>query len=264
MKFIGIDFGWISGASGLCCLRWENNELYLEDIDRLDALADILTWINKKVPAPEPGMIAVDAPTIINNATGMRLCDRLTHKYFGRYHAGCYPANLKSRFAARTVGFSKSLEALGFEHAPELEPRKYQRYQIEVFPHPAIINLFGLSQIIKYKKGTLTERRAGLEKLQKYIINVLPKLEPKLDILKTKRTPREPEDLFGDLSVLSNKNLKAVEDRLDALICAYIAAHWWYWGLERNWVLGEGTGGYIIIPKTGINDIKIPQFSNPG
>ncbi len=33
------------------------------------------------------------------------------------------------------------------------------------------------------------------------------------------------------------RDLKAVEDQLDALLAAYIAAHWWYWGRERNDVL---------------------------
>src|SRR5207237_2948499 len=28
-----------------------------------------------------------------------------------------------------------------------------------------------------------------------------------------------------------------------------VAAHWWYWGLERNEVLGDSQSGYIIVPK---------------
>jgi predicted RNase H-like nuclease len=43
--------------------------------------------------------------------------------------------------------------------------------------------------------------------------------------------------------------LKALEDKLDALLCAYIGAHWWYWGIERNLVLGDRTTGYIVIPQ---------------
>jgi predicted RNase H-like nuclease len=43
--------------------------------------------------------------------------------------------------------------------------------------------------------------------------------------------------------------LKATEDKLDSLICAYVAAYWWYWGEQRNLVLGDCTTGYIIIPK---------------
>ncbi|MEG4035222.1 hypothetical protein Q5691_13345 [Microcoleus sp. w1-18aA5] len=34
MKFIGIDLGWSSAASGLCCLNWQNNQLELTECDR--------------------------------------------------------------------------------------------------------------------------------------------------------------------------------------------------------------------------------------
>jgi predicted RNase H-like nuclease len=97
-------------------------------------------------------MIAVDAPTLIPNATGMRLPDKLTHKHFDRYHAGCYPANLGRPFAQRTVDFGLSLEARGFVHVLTIVPQKLSSYQIEVFPHPAIVHLFGLNRILKYKK----------------------------------------------------------------------------------------------------------------
>src|SRR4028118_1431759 len=111
MKFLGIDFGWMSGASGLCCLKWQDGALQLLDLTRYSTIEDILTWVDAWAPAPEPAMIAVDAPTLIPNATGMRLPDKLAHKYFGRYHAGCYPANLSSRFAQRTTELGLSLEA---------------------------------------------------------------------------------------------------------------------------------------------------------
>ena len=101
MKFIGIDLGWSSGESGLCCLGWENHQLKILEIDRKQEINEILSWVDRWLPGSAPGAIAVDAPTIIPNPTGMRLPDRLTHKYFGRYHAGCYPANLQSRFAEK-------------------------------------------------------------------------------------------------------------------------------------------------------------------
>ncbi|MCX7593819.1 MAG: DUF429 domain-containing protein, partial [Fischerella sp.] len=92
MKFIGIDLGWKSQPSGLCCLEWSDNQLQILDIDRKEPIADILTWIDRWVLPDESAIIAVDAPTIIPNTTGSRLPDKLTHKYFGKYHAGCYPA----------------------------------------------------------------------------------------------------------------------------------------------------------------------------
>jgi predicted RNase H-like nuclease len=237
MKFLGIDLGWKSQSSGLCCLEWQNNQLQLLDLDRKDSIADILLWIDNAVQPDEPAIIAVDAPTLIPNATGSRLPDKLTHKYFGKYHAGCYPANLNLPFAERTVNFGLELETRGYNHAPTIVPQKPGRYQIEVFPHPAIVNLFNLDKILKYKKGRLSDRRLELIKLQNYILNSLPTLEPHL------RPPASTLEI-----PTTGAALKATEDKLDSLICAYVGAHWWYWGEQRNLVLGDSTTGYIVIP----------------
>ncbi len=242
MKFLGIDLGWKSQPSGLCYLELIDNQLEIRDLDRQEAIADILTWIDSCVQPQEPALIAVDAPTLIPNATGSRLPDKLSHKYFGKYHAGCYPANLGLAFAERTVNFGLELESRGFIHAPTIEPQKPGRYQIEVFPHPAIVNLFNLERILKYKKGRLSDRRLELTKLYNHILNILPTLQPPLHSLR----------LCGSfISEIPHTGaaLKAVEDQLDSLICAYVAAHWWYWGEQRNLVLGDRTTGYIVTPK---------------
>ncbi|MEH2126823.1 DUF429 domain-containing protein [Nostoc sp.] len=242
MKFIGIDLGWRSQPSGLCCLEWVDGQLQLLDLDRKEAIADILTWIDQSVQPDEPAIIAVDAPTLIPNATGSRLPDKLSHKYFGKYHAGCYPANQNLPFADRTINFGLELESRGFAHAPTIEAQKLSRYQIEVFPHPAIVNLFNLERILKYKKGRLSERRLELIKLQNYLLNILPSLSPSLRTLR----------LCGSFPLeipTTGATLKATEDKLDSLICAYVAAYWWYWGEQRNLVLGDRTTGYIIIPQ---------------
>lgn len=255
MKFLGIDLGWSSGASGLCCLDLKDGQLRLLDLDRKESIAEILTWIDTWVQQEEPAIIAVDAPTLIPNATGMRLPDKLTHKYFGKYHAGCYPANLSLPFAQRTVDFGLALEARGFNHAPEIIPQMPGRYQIEVFPHPAIVHLFQLERILKYKKGKLAERYLELLKLRQHIINILSTLEPAMVLPTTEIATQNAAIHFilrTDPSALcplpSALLLKAVEDQLDSLICAYVGAHWWYWGLERNWVLGDRASGYIVIP----------------
>ena len=241
MKFIGVDFGWSSGASGLCCLEWQHNTLEILDLTTILNIEDILNWIDCQASLSAPALIAVDAPTIINNQTGMRLPDKLTHKHFGRYHAGCYPANLGLKFAPRTTGFSQSLLAKNFQHAPTIEPQRLGRYQIEVFPHPATINLFGLEKILKYKKGKLTDRRIELTKLRGYITDILPKLEPALSLSSLDCIPAIATQQTG-------KELKAIEDQLDSLICAYIAAYWWYWGEAQNMVLGDLDTGFIVIP----------------
>jgi predicted RNase H-like nuclease len=88
------------------------------------------------------------------------------------------------------------------------------------------------------QKGRLAERRPELEKLRQYQLSVLPTLEPALAI--------GPPDL--PTIPQTGAAMKAVEDQLDSLTCAYAAAHWWYWGTERNWVLGNVNEGYIVVP----------------
>jgi predicted RNase H-like nuclease len=252
MKFLGIDLGWTSGASGLCCLEWQQDHLTVVDLQCRTQIDDILAWIDAWLPHPQPGAIAIDAPTLIPNLTGMRLCDRQSHQYFGRYHAGCYPAHQGLPFAQRTVEFGLNLEQRGFNHAPEMSPQQLGRYQIEVFPHAATIYLFKLDQIIKYKKGRLAGRRQGLGQLRQLIWERLSQGHPPLKF--STPIPDIPE---------TGSALKAVEDQLDSLICAYVAAHWWYWGVSRNLVLGGVTSapsqqlasrddylatGYIVVP----------------
>ncbi|NEQ38441.1 MAG: DUF429 domain-containing protein [Okeania sp. SIO3I5] len=239
MKFIGIDLGWRSGKSGLCCLEYSDKKLKILDLDCILEIEYILNWIDNLTPLSTPALIAVDAPTIIPNQTGTRLPDKLTHKYFGRYHAGCYPANLNRPFADRTVKFGISLETREFIHAPTIETQKLGRFQIEVFPHPAIVNLLQLEKILKYKKGRLADRKSELLKLHQYIINILPTLEPALVI---------SENFIDMEKINSMATLKTTEDKLDSLICAYIGAYWWYWGETKNLVLGDQTTGYIVIP----------------
>ncbi|MBE7384040.1 MAG: DUF429 domain-containing protein [Leptolyngbya sp. SIO1E4] len=238
MRFLGIDLGWQSGGSGLCCLEATSMGLKLVSLGHCDSREAVLAWVEAQVAADAPALIAVDAPTLIPNATGMRLCDRLAHRYFGKYDAGCYPANQGRPFAAALIQFGLALEARGFHHAPTLAPRTPGRYQIELFPHPATIHFFKLDRILKYKKGRLADRRRELEKLRQYQLATFPQLAPQLPLCE------------ADLPTLptTGKALKVVEDQLDSLTCAYAGAHWWWWGLARNWVLGDRDTGYIVVP----------------
>ncbi|MEM7794417.1 MAG: DUF429 domain-containing protein [Cyanobacteria bacterium P01_C01_bin.118] len=236
MIFLGIDLGWRTGPSGVCCLRLTETDLSLIALNRLDTHDEVLKWVQIQAPGTTPGMVAVDAPTIIPNPTGMRLPDRLAHKYFGKYHAGCYPANQASAFAPQLLAFGQALTLQGFSHAPSLTPQQPGRYQIEFFPHPAMVHLFGLSRILKYKKGPIAQRRQQLERLRSLILHHLPHHIPRLASV--------------DLPAIPERGaaLKAVEDQLDSIVCAYGAAHWWYWGKQRNQVLGNLDTGYIVVP----------------
>jgi predicted RNase H-like nuclease len=231
MLFLGIDFGWQGKPSGLASLSWNGKSLLLRSIERLTGVDEVLAWVDEQVEGG-PAMIGVDAPIVIPNAAGMRDSDKLMHRHFGKYHAGCYPANLGRPFAGRTLGLSRALEVRGFQHGDTLQPRTSGRYQIEVHPHAACVQLFDLPKILKYKKGPVADRRRELMRYRGLLLNRLPRLG---NIQLPEIPPR-------------GSALKPVEDQLDAVLCAYIGAHWWLYGLARSTVYGSAAGGYIVVP----------------
>jgi predicted RNase H-like nuclease len=236
MNFLGIDFGWSGRPSGLAVLAWDGRCLQLLSSERRTGSDEILAWVDTHA-GDGPALVAVDAPLVIPNATGMRIPDRRSHQLFGKYHAGCYPANLGRPYALRTLALGEALVARGFAHAPLIQPLRTGRYLIEVFPHPAIVQLFSLPRIIRYKKGVLANRRQELVRYRGLIQDVLTSLVPTL----------VPPDLPP---VPSGGNaLKELEDQLDALMCAYIVAYWWYLGADLNLVMGDGASGYIVVPQ---------------
>ncbi len=121
--------------------------------------------------ASADAVVAIDAPLVVKNATGQRDCERLITSHFGRYHAGCHPSNLAHPHTAiggRVVG---ELEKRGFEHAFVLSEVKGRggRWVFEVYPHPAMVRVFGLDRIIRYKKGRVGEKRQGLGILRRHL-----------------------------------------------------------------------------------------------
>jgi predicted RNase H-like nuclease len=237
MVFLGIDFGWQSQPSGLAALVPSDGALHLSALDRLSTIDEILDWTERH-GGPD-AVAAVDAPIVIANPTGMREADREAHRRYGRYHAGCYPANLSRPHASRTLELASRLEAAGFQHAPAMPPRAPGRWQFECHPHAATVQLFALDRIIKYKKGRRVDRSAGLARLRAFQLDKMRWLDPPL--------------VLDELPPIPERGLlKPLEDKLDAITCAYIAAHWWHWGRERNDVLGNRSDGYIIVPQRSI------------
>jgi pyridoxamine 5'-phosphate oxidase len=186
-----------------------------------------LCWISAE--AADGAGIGIDAPIFVKNGSRMRIADRFAQSYYGKYHAGSYPIK-KTRTFSKTINtFSASLARLGFGHGE-------QRFLVEVHPYAASVQLFLLNTIIQYQKGSVTDRTTELARLRAVMLERLPSLIPKVELT-------ELPQIFG-----KGRELKAVEDQLTALLAAYLAAHWWYWGRERNEVLGDMTVGRIIVP----------------
>jgi predicted RNase H-like nuclease len=236
MIFLGVDLGWYGKPTGLAAIEPISGGLRLRSLTRLEPVDEIMAWIETETG--NGGAVAgVDAPLVIPNASGIRTAERELNRDFRRFHAGCHAANLGRPFAAHVTAFSRRLETLGFHHGAGANSPGEGRFQIEVHPHAAAVSLFRLPRIVKYKRGPRADRARELRRLRSLMLQCLPQLDPPLDL----HLPRVPS--AGDL--------KPVEDQIDAVLCAYIAAHWWYWRAARNRIYGSAEAGYIVVPIGG-------------
>ncbi len=152
----GVDLGWQSekNPSAIAHGSLNGNVLAVRGLEPavlgINEVADKLTGIT--------GLqgIAIDAPLVINNAEGQRACETGIGQTYGSRKASCHTSNTKLYPDARSVYLSGRLSESGFQHL------NGERWQIECYPHPAIIEIFGLPERLKYKKGNVADRGTGL------------------------------------------------------------------------------------------------------
>ena len=121
MKLAGVDLAW----------QGEHNPSAI--VEQLTKQADLQG-------------IAIDAPLIINNETGQRQCEKALSRDYGGRKASCHTSNKRLYPDALSVKLSSILYTQGFEHLAT------SKWQIECYPHPAIIECFALPERLAYKK----------------------------------------------------------------------------------------------------------------
>lgn len=241
--FIGIDLAWRSekNLSGGAVLRGDRRSARLIDVNAsLASCSAVLAYIEDH--AAPATIVAIDAPLVITNERGQRRCETLISKHYGGRHASCHSSNLSLYPHAASVYLASKLVSRGFRHAPDEAHPENERVILEVYPHPALLELFRLPSIIRYKKVNVARRRSGQREVQQRL-NELSHLAPPLE-----STPRLSEYLAIDVNSLRGAALKAHEDGLDAIICAYIACYYWFWGPSGTRVFGDVDSGYVIVP----------------
>ena len=253
-RLIGVDLAWgkLDGGepagSGCAELVWKNGWLELTRLCSLGRVEKIVDWIER-----EPGdwVVAIDAPLRITNPKGSREAEKQVRKSYKKFKVGAHSSNttrkqFKEHYQGRQI--LQQLEACKGTLVEKPEHLNDGPLFFETYPHPAMVELFELDGIIRYKKGNVAEKRCGQRKLANFILEHLcgeladprPRLRcvGKLDALL-----REPK------TELKGQGLKEREDLLDAVVCAYIAA-WVAEGLPWH-PLGEEKEGVIVVPDAG-------------
>lgn len=238
MNFIGIDLAWGNrNPTGLAHLVSDGPGCRLVRAERLTTDEEILEWV--EACGGDDVWLGIDAPIIARNPPGTsRPADKMVSARFARYHAGVYPANRVR--CERPIRLCRKLRRRGFSSNPWL-PGRGGRRQLEIFPHLVQVAFFERPRIIKYKKGPVQARQAGLAEFQAAIETHLARQDPPL-----LPSPELAGLLSDDPRALRGSALKSLEDRLDALLCAYMALYFHAWGRTRCEVIGDHAEGYII------------------
>jgi predicted RNase H-like nuclease len=233
----GVDLAWQSEKNPSSIAYGALNELVLTVNHVEPAIYGIDEVLNQLTSFVGLQGIAIDAPLIINNSGGQRLCENEIGREYGSRHAACHTSNTKLYPDAKSVYLSNNLELKGFNHL------KGDRWQIECYPHPAIIEIFGLKERLKYKKGKVAEKKAGQKALAQMILSL--KDSNILQLMIKGDVSNYLDDAYIDSLV--GQGLKSNEDALDAIVCLYIAG---LYSLKQNGqVFGNSDAGYIWVPQ---------------
>ena len=237
---LGIDLAWSpKNPSGVCALTQDGRVI---DEGTLVSDDDLLAWV-RTFSSPR-AIVAIDAPLLVPNEFGKRPCETEVSRVYGSRHAGPHSSNrtLMTRVNGRIRGedLVSQLELDGFA-----DPWSgSDRVAMEVFPHPALVEIFDLPERLAYKKGRVAERREGLRELNRLVATL---------------DEADPPGWFEPLSIgddVRGRALKGVEDLLDARVCAWVALRWAHAGPSGMTIYGDASSGHIAVPT--VSRVSVP------
>lgn len=256
---VGIDLAWSpNNGTGVAIAERRRGSWVLEDaVGTVGSNEEIVAYIRRGVGSA-PAIVSVDAPLVVPHDRTTRDGDRAIASVFGPMKAAVYPATknrLGSYGGRRIWDLVGDLQDAGFRHDCHVAPGKEVRQFFETYPHAATVALFHLPRILAYKAKqgrSYEERWRAFRQLHRHLRS-LERFDPPLTGIR--------RFLERKVTGLRGNALKAYEDRLDGILCAYIAAYYWTWGTERCAIFGSLEGGYIVTPMNPKVAARLPLGS---
>lgn len=249
-RFLGVDLAWGEGGPGRPA-----NETGVVAIDAdgrvLDAgwrrgVEATSVWA-AEIAGDEPALMFVDAPLVVANPTGQRLCDTQVGQRYGRWRVSANTVNAASRSLAG-VALRRRLENSGWRCSDGSEgpPGDAQTFS-ECYPYTTLVGAAELgydTERPRYKRKPVRlpaaswrpARAAACDELIKRL-DALTTADPPLNL----RSHPVTRKLLEEPSPLNDKDYKHREDLIDAALCAWTAALWARHGTARCQVLGLPT-----------------------
>ena len=145
ITFVGFDSAWTDkpkAPGAICSVPYEDGRFIRFEAPRLASFAKALDFI-RSVHGPGPTLVAIDQPTIVPNATGMRPVDRIAASLVSWLGGGVQPANRGKMGmfddAAPIWRFLANLN--GIEDPERARTAKEGLFYFEVFPALALASI---------------------------------------------------------------------------------------------------------------------------
>ncbi len=235
---MGLDLAWAprNSSGGAVMEPQDDGSVRLVSSAHLRSHEDVLGWIARN-RGRHGAVMAVNAPIIVENSGGSRTCDEQLNAHFSRYQIDDHQVNIVAAGHPRTMG--RAMMRMGFDPDPQAEGDRV----IETFTQPAQVLLFGLERPIRLKHGPIGARKDAVARYRELISTQLPEAYPALD-----SSPALRALLDRDLAWLNGTRLGELEDKIEAVLCAYISAYLDIRGPADCAFLGDLYEGYILLP----------------
>jgi len=247
-RYLGVDLAWGEGSTtsaaketGLVCLTASGEIIAAAWARGIDAVAE---WLSEN--AQQGDVIAIDAPLVVNNESGMRECEREVAQRYGRWKVAANATN-RTRPWQGGVTLRKRLEAKGFVYTSGSPASVEQVTFFECYPYTTLVGApeFGYDvERPRYKRFNnalmdVAAKRSLRASECDELIRRTALLSTATPALALESHPNT-EMLVSQRSPLSDVPYKHREDLLDAALCAWTAALWHQYGDDRCQVLGKG------------------------
>ena len=247
-NFIGVDLAWGEGTP-----TRQAKETGLAIIDELGTVLDagwarginaVAEWILAHAEAGD--VIAIDAPLVIPNETGMRLAERQVGMGYGRWKVAANASNQQMGWQGG-VTLRMRLEAEGLRYSSgRTSASPDERTFFECYPYTTMVGMEELGYEVerpRYKRLVTSIPAAAARQLRARECDELIRrmqalidADPPLDIAAHPVT----RVLIDEPSPIADIPYKHREDLLDAALSAWTASIWHRHGDSRVQCLGEG------------------------
>jgi predicted RNase H-like nuclease len=239
-RYLGLDLAWAprKSSGGAVIELDEDGGCKLVSVSSLRAHEDILSWLARN-RSRAGTILAVNAPIIVENSVGRRSADQLLQEHFGRHNVTEYHVNTTNASHPRTIG--RALMRMQFDPDPTIDGDRV----VETANQATQIMLFESERPIRLKSGPVGARKDAVARFREILWEKLCAATPYLI-----ETPALRNLLEADLPSSNGSRVGELEERLEAVLCAYTAAYLGFRGPESCAMLGDLNDGYVLLPTT--------------